>query len=805
MKKTLPATIIMLALLVGNAFVVNSQKLQVFDFTSGIPIDKVALFNKNRTLSVITDQNGYATLDAFSDTDSIFFQHPSFQMIILTKDDLRKAGFKIYLNREIRMLEEFIISVSKWEQNKREIPNKIKMLSAREIQFHNPQTAADLLGISNEVFIQKSQLGGGSPMIRGFSANSVLIVVDGVRMNNAIYRSGNLHNVISLDANSIVRSEVIFGPGSVVYGSDALGGVMDFHTRWVAVSSGEKPELSVNFSSRYSSANKEKTGHLDFNIGGKKLAFMSSVTLSNYDDLRMGSRKNPDYQRPEYAIHEFGRDTIVQNDDPDVQRFSGYDQINIIEKIRFRPNENLNLIYAFHYSGISEVPRYDRLTEYSNDQLKYAVWKYGPQKWLMHTMNINYDKVNAFFSNGQLTFAYQDYEESRIDRKFGKSGQRKRTERVDVLSLNLDFDKSFRKENTIFYGIETVFNKVKSDAFEKDIHTGVKIPVGTRYPDGDNSYNSFATYISYKNNISELLTLNTGIRYSYINLHSTFKDTSIYHFSYDVFDLATGALNGSAGMVFRPKDNWQINLNTASGFRAPNLDDVGKIFDSEPGNVVVPNKNLKPEYTYNLDLGTVVNFTNNGSFELTGFITLLRDVMVRREFSFNGLDSIMYDGTLSKVYALVNSDKALIYGGNVSLGLDLTRFLNFSGTLTYMYGEDQDGIPLRHVPPLFGSIHFMLMTKYLNLDMYTNFNGEKPNSMLAPSEIAKIHMYAIDDNGNPYSPKWFTLNMKASCQITSSIHLNAGIENILDHRYRPYSSGIVAPGRNFYFAFRLTI
>ena len=118
-----------------------------------------------------------------------------------------------------------------WEEDKKEVPVKINTITKKEADFFNPQTSADLLTASNEVFVQKSQLGGGSPMIRGFAANSVLLVIDGVRMNNAIYRSGNLQNVISLDPNTIERTEVIFGPGSIIYGSDALGGVFSFTSR----------------------------------------------------------------------------------------------------------------------------------------------------------------------------------------------------------------------------------------------------------------------------------------------------------------------------------------------------------------------------------------------------------------------------------------------------------------------------------------------------------------------------------------------------------------------------------------------
>ncbi|HMR57759.1 MAG TPA: TonB-dependent receptor plug domain-containing protein, partial [Cyclobacteriaceae bacterium] len=114
-------------------------------------------------------------------------------------------------------LDEVVVSVNRWEQNQREISTRVTKISPALIQLQNPQTSADMLGLSNQVFIQKSQLGGGSPMIRGFATNRVLLVIDGVRMNNAIFRSGNLQNVISLDANAIQNTEVVFGPGSVVY------------------------------------------------------------------------------------------------------------------------------------------------------------------------------------------------------------------------------------------------------------------------------------------------------------------------------------------------------------------------------------------------------------------------------------------------------------------------------------------------------------------------------------------------------------------------------------------------------------
>ncbi|HRG07009.1 MAG TPA: TonB-dependent receptor plug domain-containing protein, partial [Cyclobacteriaceae bacterium] len=253
-------------------------------------------------------------------------------------------------------LDEVVVSVNRWEQNQREISTRVTKITPAFIQLQNPQTSADLLGLSNQVFIQKSQLGGGSPMIRGFATNRILLVVDGVRMNNAIFRSGNLQNVISLDANSIQNTEVVFGPGSVVYGSDAIGGVMNFTTLTPTLSNGGT-KFSGNAFTRYASANEEKTGHVDFSIGLKKWAFVTSITKSDFSDLKMGSDGPVEYTRPDYQVRdENGNDIAVTNPDPNVQVSSGYNQFNAMQKIRFSPNANWDFNYGFHYSKTSDVP-----------------------------------------------------------------------------------------------------------------------------------------------------------------------------------------------------------------------------------------------------------------------------------------------------------------------------------------------------------------------------------------------------------------------------------------------------------------
>ena len=779
-----------------------TQNLKVFDSETLKPIENVATYSSDQKTSAISDEKGIVKLDRYSLQDSIYFQHPTYKNIVRTKRELKKMDYSIGLDKQTIMLEEFVISAYRWEQNKNEVPNKITTISEKEIEFYNPQTSADLLENTREVFIQKSQLGGGSPMIRGFATNSVLLVVDGVRMNNAIFRSGNLHNVISLDPHAIENSEVIFGPGSVTYGSDALGGVMDFHTKSVKLSTSSNPNIKASAMARYASANNEKTGHFDVNYGSKNFGGLTSVSYSAYDDLVMGNHKHPGYMRTEYVKRIQGSDSIVINDQPDKQVPSGYNQFNFMQKIRYRPSANFDLRYAFHYSKTSDIPRYDRLIQQKNGKLKNAEWYYGPQKWSMHSLKGKLIQEGVLFDNLKFTLAYQNYKESRHDRKFNDEWLRHRTENLGIVNFNLDFDKEF-DDDLLYYGIEYGYNTLNSKASEENINSGLKQPTQTRYPNGENNYNTLAGYISYKSNLGDHFTTITGIRYSFVDIYSTL-DTSAgyYNFPFNTLTLSTGAFNGSVGLVYRPNDKWKFNLNGSSGFHAPNIDDMAKVFDSEPKSVVVPNEDLKPEYAYNIDFGIDKKIGDYGKINITAFYTWLENAMVRREATFNGNDSIYYDGVLSQVHKLVNAEKAHIYGLNTKFNLALPFNLNFKSVLNYTEGEDQNGLPLRHVSPLFGQTSLEYSQNKFRGSVYAKYNGEISNDELAPSEQSKTHMYALNDQGEPYSPAWWTLNMKVSYRINEHLSFNVGVENILDVRYRPYSSGIAAPGRNFIFALR---
>lgn len=777
-----------------------AQEVTVLDADTGIPVDNIAIFNKDQSKSTLTDESGKTELDIFSPNEKITFKHISYETYTTTKGQIARRGNRIYLQLKTEELQEVVMSVSKWEQQKKHIPQKIETFDARSISFTAPQTSADLLQNSGKVFVQKSQLGGGSPMIRGFATNRILLSVDGVRMNNAIFRGGNLQNVISVDPFTIKKTEVTFGPGSVIYGSDAIGGVMNFYTQKPRFSFADSLAFSGNVNYRYSSANNENTAHVDFNLGKQNWASYTSFTYNNFDDLKMGEHGPNSYLRNNYVIRENGTDVLVQNNDPKKQVSSDYDQVNFLQKVTYKPNSTWNYDLGLYYSETSNYPRYDRLIRPSRDGdgLRSAEWYYGPQKWFMGNFQITQKGKNKFYDGVKLTTAYQFFEESRNDRGFQDAELYSTREKVDALSVNLDFENKKMGSLHLYYGAEYVFNKVDSKGSMQNIETNEVSGTASRYPDGS-TWQTLAGYINGEYQLKPNLTLLSGIRYSQVWVDATFE-TTYYPFPFEEADIVTGALTGSLGLSWFPRSDLQVTLNGSTGFRAPNIDDIGKIFDSEPGSVVVPNPDLEPEYAYNGELGLRKNFNDVLVLKSAAYYTYLVDALVRRDFSFGGQTEIEYNGEPSNVQAIQNAAKAYVYGFEFGLQAYFNDHLSLNSNLTLTEGveEDDNGTdsPSRHAAPTFGDVHLIWENHKLKADVFVNYNGEVSNDDLAFSEQGKTYMYASDVNGNPYSPSWYTLNFRSQYQITNALKASVSLENMTNQRYRMYSSGIVAPGTN---------
>ncbi|MBU6158393.1 MAG: TonB-dependent receptor [Bacteroidetes bacterium] len=734
-------------------------------------------------------------------------------------------------------LNEIIVSANKFPEKKKNIAQKIDLISAQYINRANTQNTGDLLQSAGNIFVQKSQQGGSSPVIRGFEASRVLLIVDGVRMNNLIYRSGHLQNVITVDQNMLESIEVLYGPSSTLYGSDALGGAVHFRTKMPQLAQpGKSFFISGNHFTRYSSANHEKTLHSDINIGGEKWAWLQSYTFSDFGDMRMGSQypeKYPSFgKRDSFVSRINGVDTVLKNSNPNLQKFSGYQQWDILQKFLFKPSASVTHSLNLQLSNTNNVPRYDRLQDKRDfggnigRTLRWAEWSYGPQTrfFSAYELKINPSRV---LDQMNLNVNYQYIEESRLQRQFRAAGREARVEKVNVLGLNLDIRKNWG-QHELTTGADVQFSNLRSIAKITNVNTGIVSNLAdTRYPNGKNNMlqgGFFAQHI-YKFKNKKIL-LNDGLRLQYSNLYSSIADNSFRNLPYTVIRQNNTALTGNLGFVFLPSQQQKIATNFSVGFRVPNVDDLAKIFESGTTGgiqqVVVPNPDIKPERTYNIDINYLQAFGKHFRMEASAFYTRFTDALVKVPFTYNGQDSVLYNGVKSQVLANVNANRAFLYGFSAGLHLSFQSIV-LSSTINYtegrfetdenkpssIYEQQTDGSyklvkkkvsskPLDHIPPLFGKTSIAFQKHKWSTELFCLYNGWK-----------RLDDYNADGEDNAQyatpegMPAWFTLNMRTSFQITPKLLFQFAAENLLDRNYRVFASGFSAPGRNFVITLRL--
>ncbi len=699
-------------------------------------------------------------------------------------------------------LDEAIISANKTTESRRNVAQQVQTLDNKQIANAQAQTSADLLANTMGIFVQKSQMGGGSPVLRGFEANKIVMVVDGVRMNNIMYRGGHLQNVITVDNAMLDRVEVLYGPSSTVYGSDALGGVIHFYTKQPAFSKdSNKTNLGANAYVRYGSINNEMTGHADFNIGGRRFASLTSFTYSSFGDLVGGKSQNPFYdssygERPYYVDQMNGKDSLVANSDKYKQVQSAYSQYDIMQKFSFMQNEHVMHSLNLQYSTSTDIPRYDRLTDpAATGGLRYGQWYYGPQQRAMVSYNVNTNNDASFFQKQHVGIAYQDIEESRHNRNFGSSKLSHRVEHVGVLSGNIDLQRETGK-HTIRLGLDHQQNALNSKAEQENINTGATVPIDTRYPDGGNAMTNTGLCGSHTMRINDRWTLNDGLRLGYSSLSATFKDTSFFHLPFFDAKQNNFVYSGSAGLIHMPTDKWKLSAMVATGFRVPNVDDLAKVFESAPGSLIVPNNNLAPEKTVNAELGVTKVFGSKTIWENAVYYTRYIDAIVTAPFNYSGQDSMIYNGTLSRILANQNMGKAYIYGLTSSVRSRVTDNLQLSAGVNYTYGRivtDSTDKPLDHIPPVLLRIQAIYTKNKLTADFFINYQGAKPLSEYYRNGEDN-EQYATPDG----MPAWMTANLRVSYRVHRYVTLQAGVDNILDTQYRVFASGINGAGRNIF-------
>jgi hemoglobin/transferrin/lactoferrin receptor protein len=712
---------------------------------------------------------------------------------------------------QTKKIEEVKIN-SKAKINRQQIPSQVDVISKKTIEFQNFQNTADMLSNSGKLFVQKSQQGGGSPVIRGFESSRVLLLVDGIRMNNLIFRSGHLQNVITVDENFLDNTIINYGPSSTLYGSDALGGSINMLTKSAEVGK----NFGGNIYARYSSANEEKSGAFDLNYGGKNWGALTIFSYNDFGDLRMGKKRNHNgdffgertFYQESYTDPTTGNnvDVTTENKDKYIQVGSAYKQWNFLQKFVYETENKYRHSINFQYSNTTDVPRYDRLTEKSNANMRFGEWYYGPQKRILGVYSL--EKENIFGkTNAKIDLSYQDVEESRHDRRFGNVNLRNREEAVKMYGANAHFNTKWDKSD-LFFGLENYYETLNSTAFVKNINTGAVDKLDTRYPDGDNNMLRNEIYASFNTN-NEKTNFTFGARLGYAQLNSSIVDNSFFNFPFTEIKQNNLTYSATAGIAYNTSENVVLKTNISSGFRVPNIDDLAKVFETSNTTIVVPNNNLEPEKTLTTDLGVLFKTKNNEhTIEGTYYYTKVQDAIVTDDFTFNGQTQLDVDGdgTFANVVANQNLGEAFITGFSTAVKSTLAKGLLFTGSFNYTLGrvkeETGDRRPLDHIAPYYGRVGLSYRNSYLIADAYMLYNGKK--RLRDYSSSGEDNLQYAPATG---MPAWETYNLKLSSsdKFIKATTLYFGVENLLDTQYRVFASGINAAGRNVYLGLKYTL
>jgi hemoglobin/transferrin/lactoferrin receptor protein len=734
----------------------------------------------------------------------VTFSHPDYETYVFNLPNNQSSNeVIIYLAPNAQTENETVVSANKSLEKRKDVAQKIQVIRSSEIQFQQQTSMADVLANSGNVFVQKSQLGGGSPIIRGFETNKVLLVVDGIRMNNAIYRGGHLQNVLTLDQANLERAEVLFGPGSVIYGSDAIGGVMSFQTKKPQLSSTDELLVRSGAYLRGFSAGAGFAANAQVNVGNKRLASFTSISYASFGDLRQGRNRSEAMGnlgfRPWYVSTINGVDSMVVNSDSTLQVRSGYSQYDVLQKISFVQKPGVLHHLNLQLSNSGNIDRYDRLTLLSGSKPRFAEWYYGPQFRLLAAYTLELTNATSFYDNARLVVAYQGIEESRIDRRFQQVSRNHRIEQLDIYTLNADLMKKMRAHE-LRYGAEAYLNMVHSTAYAENIMTGQRSSLNTRYPDGGSFMQGAALYASHTYEFSKKLILNDGIRLSQVGLQARFNDQTFFPFPFTSIKQQHLALNGNLGLIYMPQPKFRLTLNGSTAFRAPNVDDLSKVFESVPGAVIVPNPELQAEYAYNGELGFQYNFMKNSAIGVNLYQTFLTNVLTIQKSTFNGQDSIFFDGQMSQVIMTTNGGRAFVRGFEAFFQAQLTQNWQLSGTYNYTFGRiltDSVPYPLDHIAPAFGKLSLKYWKHKLQMEGFAMYSGWKQledYNMVGEDNFA----YATPDG----MPSWYTLNLRGSYMLSNQLSIQLACENILDRNYRMFASNISAPGRNFILTLR---
>jgi len=646
-------------------------------------------------------------------------------------------------------LDEISVTATRRPTVSLEISSAISIAPASEIQAH--VLATDALATLVGVSLQQTTPGQGVAIIRGLKGSSILHLVDGIRLNNAIFRSAPTPYFALVPVAPLERLEVVRGTPAALYGSDAVGGVVQAITRLPDFDA-DTFAATGDLGLRLDSAEQLRTARGTVDFGTQRLASSLSAEYQQTGDRRIG-----------------GGERIAP---------TGYKAGALRAVVRGRPDDDRSWYLDVHSLEQPSTPRIDELVAgFGQTEPSSSEYQFEPNR--RQFVHFQYENLHGIFDfDWKFDVAWQRVDDDRVSRNYEAVTRRYEENRSDLYALTLNMS-SGEHDLSWIAGIDVYYDEVASARYEEDLQSGAITPVQARFPDGS------ALFGNLRWHMAERHWLSSGLRFTEveIDLPETFSTETV----------RIGRLSGDLGWTFDVTDRWQIVANAGFGFRAPNIFDLGTLGERPGNRFNIPNPDLAEEQSTQLDFG--VRYRGDQlQWQLVAYDLRYTDGITS---VFTG--NVTPDGR--DIVQSINAATADIYGLEAGLSLAAGDQVTVQAKLNYARGDqDPDGIftePADRIPPLSGrvSVDFMVNERW-TFDAW--LQAANRQDRLSARDVSDPR---IDPTG---TPGWSTAGASATWRPDEIWQVDFGIDNILDRRYRDHGSGIDAPGRNYFVGLRRT-
>jgi hemoglobin/transferrin/lactoferrin receptor protein len=652
----------------------------------------------------------------------------------------------------LRHDEQLQVTASRTERRTTDLPFATTVVDADELGRRQPRSTPEALMDAPGVLLQKTNHGSGSPYVRGLLGNQVLVLVDGIRLNNSTFRFGPNQYLSTIDPGQIDRIEIVRGAGAVLYGSDAIGGVVNIITKRPGLTS-QPTGLQGSATARVVSSGMEQSGRVELESASSIFAVRGGLSLRNFGDLRAGGSLGTEAPS---GYREGGGDVSAQ----------------------VRVTDRSELRFSYQHLHQDDVPRFDQVT-----QRGFARYSFAPQSRQLAAATFRQVPAAGPIRRIESTLSFHRSFERRDLQRAGASTRTIEEDIVRTLGASVQAHFAPWRTWRLHTGLDFYRDRIGSSRRDEVIATGVSTSRRGLYPDGA-SASSLAGF-AYVTRSWTRTSVEGGVRYSRF-------DISASDATFGAIELDADAWTGQVGATHQLTSRLQLVGSISQSFRAPNVDDVSTLglFDS---GIEVPSPNLVPERAWSAEGGARLR---GGRGVISGvlFRTNLRDLIDRVRSTFDG--SAFYEG--QPVFQKANVQKAYVYGTEFE-GQWLPRAsVMVFGHASYTFGHQPlSNQPMRRIPPLHGLMGARWTQSGTGLWIEGRVRGADKQTRLSSGDRSD---HRIDPNG---TPGWIVASFGAGRPIGDRFEIVGGIENLFDEAYRVHGSGIDGMGRSAWIGIRL--